>query len=133
MITMKYTALITIAALVYTFILSGRVGARRAKLGVNAPAMSGQPEFDIAFRVHMNTIEQLVLFVPMLWIAVTVVGDVWAAAIGAVWIVGRIILYGGIHARCGQARAGHDRNGAVYGCPDRNLTLGSRAGLHGLI
>jgi len=95
MITMKYTALITIAALVYTFILSGRVGARRAKLGVSAPAMSGQPEFDIAVRVHMNTIEQLVLFVPMLWIAVTVVGDVWAAAIGAVWIVGRIIYAAG--------------------------------------
>jgi glutathione S-transferase len=39
----------------------------------------------------MNTIEQLVLFIPMLWIAVTVVGDVWAAAIGAIWVIGRII------------------------------------------
>jgi len=88
---MKYTVLITIVALVYTFILSARVGARRLKLGIDAPAISGQAEFDIAFRIHMNTIEQLVLFIPMLWIAVTVVGDVWAAAIGAIWVIGRII------------------------------------------
>ena len=91
MVTMKYTVLITIVALVYTFILSARVGARRLKLGIDAPAISGQAEFDIAFRIHMNTIEQLVLFIPMLWIAVTVVGDVWAAAIGAIWVIGRII------------------------------------------
>ena len=39
MITMKYTVLITIAALVYTFILGGRVGIRRLKLGVDAPCL----------------------------------------------------------------------------------------------
>ena len=39
--------------------------------------------------------EQLVLFVPMLWIAASVVGDVWAAAVGAVWIVGRVIYLSG--------------------------------------
>ena len=91
MITMKYTALVTIVALVYTFLLSGRVGAARAKTGINAPAMTGQPDFDKAFRIHMNTVEQLVLFVPVLWLAASVVGDLWAAGIGVVWIVGRII------------------------------------------
>jgi hypothetical protein len=79
MIVMKYTALVTIAALVYTFILSGLVGAARAKAGVDAPAMTGQPDFDRAFRIHMNTIEQLVLFIPILWLATSVGGDVWAA------------------------------------------------------
>ncbi len=91
MITMKYTALVTIAAVICTFVLSARVGAARAKLGVDAPAMSGQPDFDKSFRIHMNTVEQLVLFVPVLWLAVAVVGDLWAAEIGAVWIVGRVI------------------------------------------
>jgi glutathione S-transferase len=91
MITMKYTALVTIAAVICTFVLSARVGAARAKLGVAAPAMSGQPDFDKSFRIHMNTVEQLVLFVPMLWLAVAVVGDLWAAEIGAIWIVGRVI------------------------------------------
>ena len=106
MITMKYTVLITIAALVYTFILGGRVGIRRLKLGVDAPAISGQPEFDVAFRIHMNTIEQLVLFIPMLWIAVTVIGDIWAAAIGAVWIVGRMIYAAGYTADVNKRRPG---------------------------
>ena len=91
MIAMKYTALVTIAAVVYTFILSGQVGAARGKAGVNAPAMSGQPDFDRAFRIHMNTVEQLVLFIPVLWLGTIVVGDPWAAAIGVVWIVGRVI------------------------------------------
>ncbi len=95
MITMKYTALVTIAAVIYTFVLSARVGAARAKLGVDAPAMSGQPDFDKAFRIHMNTVEQLVLFVPVLWLAATVVGDLWAAGIGAVWIVGRLVYAAG--------------------------------------
>ena len=90
MIVMKYTALVTIAAVVYTFILSGFVGAARAKTGVNAPAMAGQPDFDRAFRIHMNTVEQLVLFLPVLWLATSVVGDLWAAEIGVVWIVGRL-------------------------------------------
>ncbi len=91
MIAMKYTALVTVAALVFTFMLSGRVGALRAKLGVDAPAMSGPPEFDRAFRIHMNTIEQLVLFVPLLWLSTSVLGDPIAAGVGAVWIVGRIV------------------------------------------
>jgi len=85
MITMKYTALVTIAAVIYTFLLSVRVGGARAKLGVDAPAMSGQPDFDKTFRIHMN------MFVPVLWLAAAVVGDLWAAEIGAVWIVGRVI------------------------------------------
>jgi len=91
MIMMKYTALVTIAAVIYTFFLSARVGGARAKQGVAAPAMSGQLDFDKAFRIHMNTVEQLVLFVPVLWLAAAVVGDLWAAEIGAVWIVGRVI------------------------------------------
>ncbi len=95
MIAMKYTALVTIAAIVYTFLLSGRVGAARAKTGVNVPAMAGQPDFDKAFRIHMNTIEQLVLFIPVLWLATSVVGDLWAAEIGVVWIVGRVIYAAG--------------------------------------
>ena len=52
MITMKYTALVTVAALVLTFVLSARVGRLRARLGVDAPAMSGAPLFDRVFRIH---------------------------------------------------------------------------------
>jgi len=95
MIAMKFTALVTLAAVVQTFLLSARVGAARGKLGIEAPATSGKPEFDKAFRIHMNTVEQLVLFIPMLWLAARVIGDVWAPAVGAIWIVGRVVYASG--------------------------------------
>jgi glutathione S-transferase len=61
---MKYTTLVMITALVFTFILSGRVGKMRAKLGVDAPLSTGSPQFERAFRIHMNTVEQLVYLSP---------------------------------------------------------------------
>jgi len=103
MITMKYTALVTVVALAFTFVLSGRVGALRAKSGVSAPAMSGEPAFDRAFRVHMNTVEQLVLFVPVLWLSTAVLGDAIAAGIGSVWIIGRAI-YANAYAKDAAGR-----------------------------
>ena len=91
MIATPLTALITVAALIYTVILSMRVGALRGKTGVDAPAVTGDPIFERAFRVHANTIEQLVLFIPVLWLSVGVIGDMWTALIGLVWIVGRVL------------------------------------------
>lgn len=91
MITMKFTALVTLAALSLTFILSGFAGAMRGKHGVKAPATTGHPEFEKAFRVHANTVEQLVLFLPLLWLSTAVVGDVWASLAGLVWVIGRVI------------------------------------------
>ncbi|MEN3952758.1 MAPEG family protein [Iodidimonas sp. SYSU 1G8] len=91
MIEAKLTALVTIAVIFYTILLSFRVGALRGKTGVAAPATSGHPTFERAYRVHLNTVEQLVLFLPVLWLAVPVVGDVWTAAIGVVWLIGRVL------------------------------------------
>ena len=65
MIAMPFTALVTVAAVILTFVLSMRVGAMRQKHGVKAPATTGHPEFELANRVHQNTIEQLVLFLPL--------------------------------------------------------------------
>ena len=91
MLEMKLTALVTLAALTLVFGFSGRVGMMRQKHGVDAPATSGHPEFERANRVHYNTIEQLVLFLPLLWLATGVIGDGWAAGIGVVWIAGRLV------------------------------------------
>ena len=103
MIAMPFTALVTVAAVVLTFVLSLRVGAMRQKHGVKAPATTGPPEFERANRVHQNTVEQLVLFLPLLWLALYVLGDAIAALIGAVWIVGRIV-YANAYARDAAAR-----------------------------
>ena len=91
MIAMPFTALVTVAAVVLTFVLSLRVGNMRRKHGVNAPATTGHPEFETANRIHQNTIEQLVLFLPLLWLALYVLGDAVTGLIGAFWIIGRVV------------------------------------------
>ena len=98
MIAMPFTALVTVAALVLTFVLSLRVGNMRRKHGVKAPASTGHPEFEAANRIHQNTIEQLVLFLPVLWLGLYVLGDAITGLIGAVWIIGRIV-YANAYAR----------------------------------
>ncbi len=86
-----WAGLVTIVAL-FVFAWTGiMVGRARRRFAVKAPAMSGDPGFDRVFRVQMNTLEQLVLFLPALWLAATVFSDRWAAAAGAVWVAGRIV------------------------------------------
>jgi uncharacterized membrane protein YecN with MAPEG domain len=58
---------------------------------VPAPAISGNPEFERYLRVQYNTIEQLVIFLPALFAFAHFVSAVGAAAIGAVFIVGRAL------------------------------------------
>ena len=84
-------ALITLLALLLFFWTAIRVGAARSRYNVPAPAMSGAPEFDRAFRIQMNTLEGLVLFLPALWLFALYWNDLAATAAGAVWILGRIV------------------------------------------
>ncbi|HYE49794.1 MAG TPA: MAPEG family protein [Azospirillaceae bacterium] len=86
-----WTALATVAALsIYIWTIM-RVGRARGQFGVPAPAMDGPPDFLRAIRVQANTVEQLVAFLPLLWLFAVAWGDRAAAAVGAVWCVGRIL------------------------------------------
>ncbi len=87
----SYTTFITLLAVFITFYFSLKVGSLRGKIGVNAPNCDGGDDFNRAFRVHMNTIEQIVLFLPSLWLALPVLGDLYAASAGAVWVIGRLL------------------------------------------
>lgn len=85
------TVLATVIALIvyiWVFMVAGRA---RTTYGVAAPAVTGHLEFEKRLRVQMNTLEQLVLFLPALWLAAPVLGDMIAAGIGAVWSLGRIL------------------------------------------
>jgi len=86
-----YTALITILAILLYFYMALAVGMARQKFGVAAPATSGNPDFERAFRVQMNTLEWMPIFLPLLWLFAFYISDVWAAALGALWIIGRAI------------------------------------------
>lgn len=88
---MPYVTIVTILALLQFFWFGLMVGRARAKYNVPAPAMSGNDVFERHFRVHMNTLEQLVLFVPALWIFAHSVNPLWAAGLGAVYLIGRFV------------------------------------------
>ncbi len=88
---MPYVALVTVVALLQFIWFGWQVGVARSKYNIPAPAVSGNEIFDRVFRVHVNTLEQLVVFLPALWIFAFFISPVWAAALGAVFIIGRAI------------------------------------------
>ena len=88
---MQAVAIVTILALAQFMLFSIQVGSMRGKHGVKAPAVTGHPEFERMFRVQQNTMEQLVAFIPALWIYAYLVNPFWGAAIGLVFIIGRFI------------------------------------------
>jgi glutathione S-transferase len=89
----------------YTMMLVGRM---RSKHGVHAPAVSGPPEFERAFRVQMNTLEQVVLFLPVLWLATVypVVSGYLAPGLGFLWLVGRVLYSSGYVADAAKRSRG---------------------------
>lgn len=88
---MEIIAIITILALVEYMVFSARVGAARGKYGVAAPATSGNEIFERFNRVQQNTLEQLIVFVPALWIFAKYTHINGAAALGVLFIVGRAV------------------------------------------
>lgn len=86
---MAYLAIVTALALLEYMGISILVGRARGKYGIKAPATSGHEIFDRTFRVHQNTLEQLIVFLPALWIFGTFVSETWGAGFGLLFIVGR--------------------------------------------
>jgi glutathione S-transferase len=85
-----FTALVTCLAILFYFLTGMQVAKARAAFGIKAPAISGNPDFERVFRVQMNTLEWLPIFLPALWLFAIYLSDMIAAALGLVWIVGRI-------------------------------------------
>ncbi len=85
------TAIVVVLSLfVYIWVMM-KVGAARAKYNVHAPAVDGPVEFQRVFRVHMNTLEQLVVFLPALAIFAAAWGDLPTAIIAIFWPLGRVL------------------------------------------
>lgn len=67
------------------------VGEARIKYKVRAPATTGDEHFERAYRVQMNTLEQMAFFLPSLWLCTFFLSDITAAAGGVTWIIGRTV------------------------------------------
>lgn len=90
---MHYVAIVTALALIEFQVFGILVGRARTRYGVAAPAVSGNEVFERYFRVHANTLEQLVALLPSMWIFAHYASATWAAILGAVFIVGRILYF----------------------------------------
>jgi glutathione S-transferase len=83
-------ALVTLLTVFLMFGTMYAVGRARAKYRIEAPAISGHPAFERAYRVQMNTMESTVMFLPVLWLAGHFGFELWAGLAGLVWILGRV-------------------------------------------
>jgi glutathione S-transferase len=90
---MNYVAIVTVVALLQFQLFGYLVGRARTRYGIAAPAVSGNEMFERHFRAHANTLEQLVIFMPSLWILAWLGQPSWAAGLGVVFIIGRAIYF----------------------------------------
>jgi uncharacterized MAPEG superfamily protein len=88
---MEPVAIVLALALIEYFVFGVLVGRARGQYGVEAPATTGHPVFERYHRVHQNTLEQLAIFVPALWMFGVYVSAPIAALLGLVFVVGRFV------------------------------------------
>jgi len=116
-----FTALVTCLAILFYFSTSLRVARARAAFGVKVPAISGNPDFERVFRVQMNTLEWMPIFLPSLWLFAIYDSDAIAALVGLVWILGRVLYMTGYS----QAAEKRGRGFAIQASACGVLLLGS--------
>ncbi len=88
---MHFVALVTLLLLLQYISFTMLVGMARGKTGVSAPAVTGDEMFERAFRVQMNTLEQLAVTLPALWLCAYYYKPLVAAALGLLFFLGRML------------------------------------------
>lgn len=101
-----WPALISVLSLFVYTAFTLLVGAARGKYGVPAPQITGHPDFERAFRVQQNTLEQIILFLPALWLFSFFISPIYGAGLGALWIVGRVVYAVGYYKEAKKRAAG---------------------------
>jgi glutathione S-transferase len=116
-----FTALVTCLAILFYFFTTIQVSKARAAFGIKVPATSGNPDFERVFRVQMNTLEWMPIFLPSLWLFAIYVSDPGAAVLGLIWIAGRALYMTGYS----QAAAKRGRGFGVQAAAAIILWLGA--------
>ena len=88
---MELVGAVTLLALLQFVVMGIMVGRARGLYGVKAPATIGHEQFERWFRVHYNTLEKLIVFLPSLWLFGYYVGQYYAAGLGGIYLVGRLL------------------------------------------
>jgi len=85
------TTLVTLITLLVYFYITLRVGAARSNFKIEAPSVVGPDEFNRTFRAQQNTLEQIVLYLPALWLFAFAWGDMPGSIVGVLWPIGRML------------------------------------------
>jgi len=102
----RWTALVTLLALLTYFWISFQTAIARRKTGIAAPAMTGDPLLERTVRAHYNTLEWMPLFLVSMWLFALYWNELVAAGLGVVWIVGRILYATGYMAAAEKRSTG---------------------------
>ena len=97
-----HAAIITLLNVVLLALCLYFVGRARGRTGIKAPATTGHPDFERAFRAHMNTVEQTVMFLPCLWIASVYNDERIASWLGYAWLLARLWFLFGYLSEAGK-------------------------------
>ena len=92
---MVWIELVTVLALLQLVLFATLVGRARVKYGVEAPATTGNEIFERYYRVQVNTIELLIVFLPALWLAAKYWSPYFAALAGVIYLIGRMLYLNG--------------------------------------
>jgi glutathione S-transferase len=125
MLMPHFTALATLLAVLFYALLSVPISQARRKSGIKPPSMVGDPAFERAVRVQLNTLEWMPIFLPALWLAAIYVSDPGAAVLGLVWIAGRA-LYARDYAEAAEKRG---RGFAIQGAAAALLWVAALFGI----
>ena len=86
-----FTISVTLLVLLVYHWMMFKAGGARAKYNVDAPRTDGPDDYRRVYRAHVNTLEHMASFLPAMWIFALLISDMWAAALGLVWTVDRIV------------------------------------------
>jgi len=108
--TLPLTGLATLFIIGVYFWTLMQTGMARGKYNIQAPAVTGNPDFERVFRVQSNTLEQLVLFLPAFWVFALSYphgdADCIAAVLGFVFGFSRIFYAVGYYKKAGKRTTG---------------------------
>lgn len=122
---MAYVQLIIVLALIEFVLFGYAVAQARTRYHVPAPATSGHEVFERYFRAQMNTLEQLVVFVPSIWLFAHYINAWIAVALGTLFIIGRALYFRGYVQSAQTRHAGF----VISAIPNATLLIGALIGV----
>jgi uncharacterized membrane protein YecN with MAPEG domain len=121
---MTLVYVVMMLAVIEYFAFGMAVGMARGRYKIPAPAVSGNPDFERYYRVQMNTLEQMMVFLPSLWTFATFVSASWAAGLGLVFVIGRLVYFFGYTKAANKRGIGF----GISGLPTMILMIGGLIG-----